>query len=174
MAWTEPQTWLPGTQPGATELNREIRDNLRALLPLGTLIHRVANRTVVETVVENRFLECNGVAVSRTTYAALFNYFNSLVPALPFGAGNGSTTFNLPELAGRAPYGEGTHTHMLLGDHDENALASRVPRHIHQVTVPGAAFAEGGGAAGLASTFNTTEYRVPYQVTGVWYIKYTS
>lgn len=39
------------------------------------------------------FLECNGAAVSRTTYAALF-----AVIGTTFGAGDGSTTFNLPDL----------------------------------------------------------------------------
>ena len=42
------------------------------------------------------FLKCNGAAVSRTTYAALF-----AVVGVGFGAGDGSTTFNLPDLRGR-------------------------------------------------------------------------
>ena len=41
------------------------------------------------------YLECNGAAVSRTTYAALF-----AVISTTYGAGNGSTTFNLPDLRG--------------------------------------------------------------------------
>ena len=41
------------------------------------------------------YLECNGAAVSRSTYAALF-----AVIATTYGAGNGSTTFNLPDLRG--------------------------------------------------------------------------
>jgi microcystin-dependent protein len=39
------------------------------------------------------FLLCNGDAVSRTTYANLFGVIGTT-----FGAGNGSTTFNLPDL----------------------------------------------------------------------------
>ncbi len=39
------------------------------------------------------FLECNGAAVSRTTYAALF-----AVISTTYGAGDGSSTFNLPDL----------------------------------------------------------------------------
>jgi microcystin-dependent protein len=39
------------------------------------------------------FLVCNGDAVSRTTYAALF-----AVIGITYGQGNGSTTFNLPDL----------------------------------------------------------------------------
>ena len=45
--------------------------------------------------VPSGYLECNGAAVSRTTYAALF-----AVIGTSYGAGNGSSTFNLPDLRG--------------------------------------------------------------------------
>lgn len=41
------------------------------------------------------WLECNGAAISRTTYAALF-----LAIGTTFGAGDGSTTFNIPDCRG--------------------------------------------------------------------------
>ncbi|WP_313818718.1 phage tail protein [Cupriavidus sp.] len=43
----------------------------------------------------NGWLKCNGGAVSRTTYAALFAMIGTT-----YGTGDGSTTFNLPELRG--------------------------------------------------------------------------
>lgn len=46
------------------------------------------------------WLLCNGAAVSRTTYDALF-----AVVGTTYGAGDGSTTFNLPNLKGRVPVG---------------------------------------------------------------------
>lgn len=46
------------------------------------------------------FLLCDGRAVSRTTYASLF-----AVISTQYGAGDGSTTFNLPNLVGRVPVG---------------------------------------------------------------------
>jgi len=46
------------------------------------------------------FLWANGEAVSRTTYAALFAIISTT-----YGVGDGSTTFNLPDLCGRAPFG---------------------------------------------------------------------
>jgi phage-related tail fiber protein len=46
------------------------------------------------------WLKANGAAVSRTTYAALFAAIGTV-----FGAGDGSTTFNLPDLRGRFPRG---------------------------------------------------------------------
>lgn len=42
------------------------------------------------------YLVCDGSAVSRTTYANLFNDIGTL-----WGAGDGSTTFNLPDLRGQ-------------------------------------------------------------------------
>ena len=47
------------------------------------------------------WLLCDGTAVSRTTYAALF-----AVIGTTFGVGDGSTTFNVPDLRGRFPLGK--------------------------------------------------------------------
>lgn len=41
------------------------------------------------------WLKCNGAAVSRTLYAALFNVIGTT-----YGAGDGSTTFNVPDMRG--------------------------------------------------------------------------
>nr|BAR30138.1 phage tail fiber protein [uncultured Mediterranean phage uvMED] len=41
------------------------------------------------------YLECNGAAVSRSTYSVLFGIIQT-----QYGGGNGSTTFNLPDLRG--------------------------------------------------------------------------
>ena len=46
------------------------------------------------------FLMCDGTAKSRSTYAALFQIIGTA-----FGAGDGGTTFNVPNLVGRFPYG---------------------------------------------------------------------
>ena len=45
--------------------------------------------------VPTNWLECNGAAISRTTYAALFAAIGVL-----WGVGDGSTTFNLPDMRG--------------------------------------------------------------------------
>ena len=42
------------------------------------------------------YLLCDGTAISRTTYATLFSVLNTT-----WGFGNGSTTFNVPDLRGR-------------------------------------------------------------------------
>lgn len=49
---------------------------------------------------DSGWLLCQGQAVSRTTYSALF-----AVVGTTFGVGDGSTTFNVPDLRGRTPVG---------------------------------------------------------------------
>ena len=48
------------------------------------------------------YLDCNGAAVSRTTYKALFDTIGTA-----FGVGDGSTTFNVPDMRGIFPRGTG-------------------------------------------------------------------
>ena len=58
------------------------------------------------TSVPTGYLLCNGAAVSRTYYANLFAAIGTL-----YGAGNGSTTFNLPDARDRVLQGaSGTHS----------------------------------------------------------------
>lgn len=47
-----------------------------------------------------RHLACDGAAVSRSTYSALFAAIGT-----QYGSGDGSTTFNVPNLKGRVPVG---------------------------------------------------------------------
>lgn len=63
---------------------------------------QLANATKVGTIITfpinaspTGFLECNGALLSRTTYANLFAVIGTI-----YGAGNGSTTFNIPDLRG--------------------------------------------------------------------------
>ena len=51
--------------------------------------------------VPSGFLECDGTAVSRSTYSALF-----AIVGTTYGVGDGSTTFNVPDLADNVPVGK--------------------------------------------------------------------
>jgi hypothetical protein len=69
------------------------------------------------------FLLCDGAAVSRTEYVALFDAIGTT-----YGAGDGSTTFNVPDFRGRVAVGVGTHTDVNnRGESDAIALANRRP-----------------------------------------------
>jgi len=52
------------------------------------------------TAAPGNWLMCSGQTVSRSTYVDLFN-----VVSTTFGAGDGSTTFNVPDMRGRFPLG---------------------------------------------------------------------
>lgn len=58
--------------------------------PVGTII------AVAYTGVPKGYMHCNGAAVNRTTYVNLFNEIGTT-----YGAGDGSTTFNLPNTVAR-------------------------------------------------------------------------
>lgn len=55
------------------------------------------------SVAPTNWLICDGSAISRVTYADLFNAIGTT-----YGAGDGSTTFNLPDLQGKIPVGKDT------------------------------------------------------------------
>ena len=79
------------------------------------------------------WLICAGQAISRTVYAALFALWGTT-----YGAGDGSTTFNLPDCQGRMPIGVGTHTDVnAIGKNDGIAIANRTPKHRHSVADAG-------------------------------------
>jgi len=92
------------------------------------------------------YLLCDGSAVSRSTYASLFALLNAA--GLPYGNGNGTTTFNVPDMRGRMATGyaaSGGHADVsTLGNNDGVATANRRPKHnqtnsvsaSHSLTLP--------------------------------------
>lgn len=79
------------------------------------------------------WLVCDGSEVSRSTYSTLFGIIGTT-----YGVGDGSTTFNLPDLRGRAGIGAGTGgglTERTLGEevgYEEHTLTiDEMPAHRH-------------------------------------------
>lgn len=81
-----------------------------------------------EATAPDGWLLCDGAAVSRTTYAALFAAIGTT-----FGAGDGSTTFNLPDASDRFIIGAGsTYSAAATGGADTHVLtASEMASHTH-------------------------------------------
>lgn len=73
------------------------------------------------------YLNADGAAVSRTTYATLYNVIGTT-----YGAGNGSTTFNLPNLVNRTMHGIGAST-SVIGDGTWNQTHTHGSGDIHGV-----------------------------------------
>ena len=139
-----------------------------ASVPTGSMIPYAG------TSAPDLFLMCQGQNVSRTTYANLFAIIGTT-----YGAGDGSTTFTLPNPNGRVPVGKaasgtfatlgatgGSETHTLVSgempvhahsiDHDHAAFTSGndSPDHSHSTTwTYGATHNSNGGyAIGAATT----------------------
>lgn len=119
------------------------------------------------TTVPEGFLKANGAAISRTTFAALFAAIGTT-----YGAGNGSTTFNLPDLRGEFPRGfddgRGVDSGRAFGSAQVDAFKSHLhaqtgkfttsTSHSHAAVGGGAAEApnpSGGLAGGMGDTGNT-------------------
>ena len=68
----------------------DVHDANANALPIGSYIQFAGSQA------PDGFLVCNGGAISRTTYSALF-----AVIGTTYGSGDGSTTFNLPDLTDR-------------------------------------------------------------------------
>ena len=101
------------------------------------------------------FLACSGQAVSRTTYAALFTALGTT-----YGAGDGSTTFNLPDLRGEfirgLDGGRGVDSGRSMGSAQGDAFQG------HGHTLTGRAHA---GSSGVYNEFGDTSAAEIYSNT---------
>jgi microcystin-dependent protein/uncharacterized protein YjbI with pentapeptide repeats len=77
------------------------------------------------------WLAANGTAVSRTTYATLFSAIGTI-----YGAGNGSTTFTLPDLRGYFVRGHGTNADGTVSGSFGVKQADEFKSHSHTYTQP--------------------------------------
>lgn len=148
-------------------------------VPVGALIARMTS------TVPGGFLECDGSAVSRTTYSALFG-----VIATSYGDGDGISTFNLPDLRGqflrgydngagndpdaasRTDRGDGT-----TGDAVGTKQADQLKSHFHSGVLSSSTSAEGGANS---RTYNQTRVNTgatggnetrPVNISVMWCIK---
>jgi microcystin-dependent protein len=119
------------------------------------------------------YLLCNGGAVSRTTYAALFAIIGTT-----FGIGDNSTTFNLPNYTNRLPVGAGgLYAAAATGGSKDAVVVSHThtasvtdPGHSHQTgsttTDTGFSGARSTGTSGVATSTATTGISVGISTTG--------
>jgi len=136
-----------------------------------TGIEGIPTATIVpwsSSSVPSGFLECNGQAVSRSTYAALF-----AIVSTTYGTGDGSRTFNVPDLQDNVVIGKsGTKALASTGGANATANAGNIagstanhtltlgelPSHSHPSISPsgsfsgsaGGSFGTGGGSSGSA------------------------
>ena len=101
------------------------------------------------------WLMCDGAAVSRTTYSRLFS-----IDGTTYGTGDGSTTFNVPDLRGIFPRGAGTNGSMTMangayftGGSLGGKTTDTLQGHGHNTGNPAQALCLGSGAA--MATYST-------------------
>lgn len=122
---------------------------LRRTAPVGASIGFYANSPPVG------WLKENGAAVSRTTYADLF-----AVIGTRFGAGNGSTTFNLPDSRALFSRALDDSKGIDVGRANGSTQPQSIQGHSHAILNKAASFAfsaSGGGNVPGASTTGATE-----------------
>lgn len=105
------------------------------------------------------WLLCDGTPVSRSTYSALWDVLRNGGSTSPYGNGDGSTTFNLPNLKGRVPVGlDSTQSEFdTLGEtgglKEVTLTTAQIPDHTHGGQI---VFGSGsGGTAAVVPSGNT-------------------
>jgi microcystin-dependent protein len=134
------------------------------------------------TTAPTSWLLCDGTAVSRTTYAALF-----AVISTTYGVGDNSTTFNLPNLKGKVPVGRdsadvsfdsmgetgGAKTHTLTSaempvhTHTQNAHTHTQDSHNHTQNAHNHAITDPGHLHSLPFVYGSSGGTVGFSVGGV-------
>jgi len=133
-----------------------------------TGIEGIPSGTIVpwsDSSIPSGFLECNGSAVSRSTYATLFGIIGTT-----YGAGNGSTTFNVPDLQDNVAVSKSgtknlgstggantvTATGNIAGSTANATLSTaQLASHAHRMFWQN----DGGGAQGATNSLNNTGAR---------------
>lgn len=122
--------------------------------PLGTVLAWAGPNSAVPT----KYLLCDGQAISRATYAALFAQVGTA-----FGLGNGSSTFNVPDMRDKFVMGASV-TNVLGntgGSNDVTLSANQIPTHNHATTVDAAGSHTHTGSASNAGTHTHTADAIP-------------
>jgi microcystin-dependent protein len=120
------------------------------------------------------WLSCDGSLISRTTYSGLFSVVGTL-----YGVGDGSTTFNLPDLRGEFIRGFDAGRGVDSGRSFGTAQADELKSHSHTISAPSFGTGSDHGWRDVTQSFNTrttsstggTETR-PRNIALLYCIKY--
>ena len=142
------QTWVGTTEGLNQQLKSDIVGVAAKVVPVGALFMWPT------ATAPSGYVLCNGAAVSRADYASLFT-----VIGVTFGTGNGSTTFNVPDMRQRFPLGVATSGtgSTLAGTGGSIDHTHTGPSHTH--TISGSTAAEAAhthGAGNVTTTAGTS------------------
>lgn len=116
-----------GVARGALQsVNNSYLSIVDAIVPIGAVLPFYGSRP------PKNWLLCYGQEVSRTEYKALFDVIGTVA-----GSGNGSTTFNVPDLKGKVIYGQGSTdtlvTGSTVGETHHTLTVNEMPSHGHEL-----------------------------------------
>jgi microcystin-dependent protein len=113
-----------------------------------------------ETTIPDGFVRQDGRELSRTVYASLFGIIGTT-----YGAGNGTTTFNIPNTSGRAVVGQKTSDGgrfstlgAVHGSETVSLSLDQMPRHTHSYHDPGHHHGMGNIVYSSVRSNNSTYY----------------
>ena len=113
------------------------------------VVTQSASAGVVTTTAPSGWLLCDGAIVSRTTYSALWTALGTT--SSPYGQGDGSTTFALPDMRSKVPIGVGTGSGLTartlggtVGVENTTLATTNLPSHDHAFTPSGSIVSESG------------------------------
>jgi microcystin-dependent protein len=144
---------------GALDVAGDIYQNNNDAFPAGVI------SAFAGSAAPGGYLLCQGQAVSRTTYAKLFAAIGT-----SYGTGDGSTTFNLPNLQGRVPVGLWSSnpsgnfkTLGSYGGEEAHTLnITEMPSHGHNVSMNGTAGLGLNGGSG----YGYSNYQLNWNING--------
>lgn len=130
-----------------------IKDKTGYLAPVGSMMMYAGSSA------PTGWLLCDGTAISRTTYSDLFSAISTT-----YGTGDGSSTFNTPNMGGKGPMGylsSNTAFDALAetsGEETHTLTESEMPSHTHTVVSRNPAHSSSTGGPGLE-----------YENSGAWH-----
>ena len=129
---SEQKDALAGTSGTPSSSNKYVTNDDERLIVSG-LLPTGAVTPFAGSVAPSGFLICDGSAVSRAGQADLFTVIGTT-----YGAGDGSTTFNIPDLRGKVPIGvSGSHALASTGGEETHTLTvDEIPAHTHTYKKP--------------------------------------